>query len=137
MKTSIRRSTGEHYFGIEITPDGKLVVAERMDGMSLPGTWFPAGAPGAAALREHIERESAHPHICIKACGAAALSLATALIPVRGVEVTAAIWQHKDRVNIFRGRFTFFPARITLGAFPYDGDHRVDSCSCCGISPAE
>jgi hypothetical protein len=88
MKTSIRRSTGEHYFGIEITPDGKLVVAERMDGRSLPGTWFPAGAPGAAALREHIERESAHPHICIKACGAAALSLATALIPVRGVEVT-------------------------------------------------
>jgi hypothetical protein len=46
MKTSIRRPTGEHYFG---------------------------------------EHESAHPHICIKACGAAALTLAAALIPVPGV----------------------------------------------------
>jgi len=88
MKTSIRRSTGEHYFGIEITPDGKLVVAERMDGRPLAAARFSAGAPGAQELREYIERECGHPHICIKACGAAALTLATALIPLRGVEVT-------------------------------------------------
>jgi transposase len=88
MKTSIRRSTGERYFGVEITPDGKLIVAERTDGRSLPAARFPAGASGSQALREHIERESAHPHVCIKACGAAALGLATALIPVKGVEVT-------------------------------------------------
>jgi hypothetical protein len=63
MKTSIRRSTGEHYFGIEITPDGKLVFAERMDGRPLPATSFPAGDPGARALREHIELAGGHPHI--------------------------------------------------------------------------
>jgi hypothetical protein len=88
MKTSIRRPTGEHYFGVEIAPDGKLVVAARMDGRPLPAASFPAGDPGARALREHIELAGGHPHICIKACGAAALSLAAALIPVRGVEVT-------------------------------------------------
>jgi hypothetical protein len=45
MKTFIRRSNGEHYFGIEITPDGKLVVAERMDGRPLPRA---RDAPGPA-----------------------------------------------------------------------------------------
>jgi len=33
-------------------------------------------------------RAAAHPHICIRACGAAALSLMSALTPVRGIEVT-------------------------------------------------
>ena len=88
MKTSIRRSTGEQYFGVEITPDGKLIVAERSNGGALPPKSFPAGDSGARALREHIEGECGHPHVCIKACGAAALALAAALVPVPGVEVT-------------------------------------------------
>lgn len=86
MKTSIR--SGERYFGVEITPDGNLIVAERAEGRTLPTTQFPAGAGGTQAFRRHIEQECEHPHVCIKACGAAALSLATALIPTPGVEVT-------------------------------------------------
>ena len=82
MKTSILR--GERYFGVEITPEGRLVVAERGQGHPMFTTEF----AGANALREHIERECAHPHVCIKACGAAALGLATALIPTPGIEVT-------------------------------------------------
>jgi hypothetical protein len=58
MKTSIRRSKGEHYFGIEITPDGKLVVAERSDGRPLAGARFSAGGPGTQELREYIERSA-------------------------------------------------------------------------------
>ena len=87
MKTFIRRSNGEHYFGIEITPDGKLVVAERMDGRPLPRARFSAGGPGTQELREYIERESGHPHICIKACGAAALTLATEQRTRAGVKI--------------------------------------------------
>src|SRR6267378_6394747 len=86
MKTSIR--SGERYFGVEIKPDGRIVVVERTAGRRLPPAYFPAGAQGAVALRRHIERDNAHPHVCIKACGAAALALAAALVPVRGVEVT-------------------------------------------------
>lgn len=85
--TSIQRN-GETYFGVEITPDGKLVVAERANGAPMRVTEFPAGVPGTKALRDHIEHESAHPHVCIKACGAAALGLATALLPVPGIGVT-------------------------------------------------
>jgi hypothetical protein len=87
MKTSIQLK-GETYFGVDITPDGRLIVAERIDGRPVGVTEFPAGKPGAQALRSHIEQEGAHPHVCIKACGAAALALATALIPVPGIGVT-------------------------------------------------
>jgi hypothetical protein len=86
MKTAIR--SGERYFGVEITPDGNLVVAERAEGKTLPTTQFPAGEGGAQAFRRHIEHECAHPHVCIKACGAAALSLATSLMPTPGIELT-------------------------------------------------
>jgi hypothetical protein len=86
MKTSIL--TGERYFGVEVTSDGRLVVAERAQGRAVLTTEFPAGRTGAQALREHIEHQSAHPHVCIKACGAAALGVATALIPTPGIEVT-------------------------------------------------
>jgi len=87
VKTSIIRA-GERYFGVEITADGRLVVAERGQGSRVLTAAFPAGDGGTQALRAHIERESGHPHVCITACGAAALALATALIPVPGVEVT-------------------------------------------------
>jgi len=88
VKTSIRRLAQEEYFGVEITADGKLVVAHRKDGAALQPRHFPAGAAGARALREHIERQNTHPHVCIRACGGAAIGVATALIPVPGVEVT-------------------------------------------------
>jgi hypothetical protein len=85
-KTSIQLK-GETYFGVDITLDGRLVVAERASGRPVAVSRFPAGEHGARALREHIEHEHAHPHVCIKACGAAALGLATALMPVPGIGV--------------------------------------------------
>jgi hypothetical protein len=61
---------------------------DRAHGESLPVAHFPAGEPGARSLRRHIEQEGAHPHVCIKSCGAAALALAIALMSTRGIEVT-------------------------------------------------
>jgi len=86
MKTSIR--SGERYFGVEFTPDGRLVVAERTPGRPAASSEFPSGKPGVQALRDHIEHEREHAHVCIKACGAAALGLVTALAAVPGLEVT-------------------------------------------------
>ena len=86
MKTSIR--SGERYVGVEIRPDGRFVVAERMQGRPAAAAEFPAGRSGAQALRDHIEHEREHAHVCIKACGAAALGFATALAPVPRLEVT-------------------------------------------------
>ena len=87
MKTSIRLH-GETYFGVDITADGRLIVAERINGAPARISEFPAGHPGVHALRQHIEHEKAHPHVCIKACGAAAFALASALVPVPGIGVT-------------------------------------------------
>jgi hypothetical protein len=87
MKTSILRN-GERYFGVDIEPDGSLVVFERSDGKSQAPARYPAGGAGADALREHISRAADHPHVCIRACGAAALTVMSALTPVRGIEVT-------------------------------------------------
>ena len=88
MRHTSVRLNGETYFGIDIAEDGSLVVAERTNGKPVRITRFPAGQPGTHALRSHIEEEHAHPHVCIKACGATALALATALIPVPGIGVT-------------------------------------------------
>jgi hypothetical protein len=86
MKTAILRN-GERYFGVDIAPEG-IVVVERADGRSLGATRYPAGAEGIAAVCGHIEKQGAHPHVCIRACGAAAMTLATALMAVEGIEVT-------------------------------------------------
>ena len=80
--------TDEHYFGVYIRPDGRIVVAERMLGRRAHAGEFPSGDFGAQALRRHIERQCAHPHVCIRGCGAAALALALALIPMPGAEMT-------------------------------------------------
>jgi hypothetical protein len=40
------------------------------------------------ALSRNISGESAHPHVCICSRGAVALSLATALMALPGIEVT-------------------------------------------------
>jgi hypothetical protein len=87
MKTTILRN-GERYFGVDIEPDGSLVVFERSDGRSRAPARYPAGDPGAEALRSHISRTADHPHVCIRACGAVALTLMSALTPVRGIELT-------------------------------------------------
>jgi hypothetical protein len=86
MKTSIVRN-GERYFGVDIEPDG-IVVAERMEGRSLGAARYPAGKEGIEAVRGHIERQKAHPHVCIRSGGAAAMTLAVALMAVEGIEVT-------------------------------------------------
>jgi hypothetical protein len=78
---------GESYFGIDISADGSFVVAERANGAAVRIDHFPAGELGMRALRNHIERESAHPHVCIRACGGG-LGLASALLPLPGIEVT-------------------------------------------------
>jgi hypothetical protein len=87
MKTTILRN-GERYFGVDILPDGSLIVYERANGRNESQARYPSGTAGAQALRQHIERTQSHPHVCIRACGAAALSLMSALVPVRGMEVT-------------------------------------------------
>jgi hypothetical protein len=86
MKTSILRN-GERYFGVDIEPDGALAVFERSHGRSQAPARYPAGRPGAEALRRHISGAADHPHVCIRACGAAALTLMSALTPVR-IELT-------------------------------------------------
>ena len=83
-KTSIIRN-GERYFGVDIDAGG-IVIAERMDGRTLGAARYPAGPEGIEAVRSHIARQTSHPHVCI--CGAAALTLAVALMNVDGVEVT-------------------------------------------------
>lgn len=104
-KTGIRLN-GETYFGIDITPNGKLIVAERINGVPMQVTEFPAGDTGARALRGHIEKKSAHPHVCIKACGAAALALASALMPVPGIGVTLVAPRSLDQTaNPVQGAF--------------------------------
>jgi hypothetical protein len=87
MKTTILRN-GERYFGVDIQADGSLIVYERANGRNESHARYPSGPAGAQALRQHIARTDSHPHVCIRACGAAALSLMSALVPVRGMEVT-------------------------------------------------
>jgi hypothetical protein len=86
MKTSIVRN-GERYFGVDID-GGSIVVAERMDGRSLGQATYPAGPLGVQAVRSHIARQGAHPHVCIRSCGGLAMTLAVALMGLEGIEVT-------------------------------------------------
>jgi hypothetical protein len=86
-KTYIRLH-GETYFGVDIEPGGRMVVAERMEGRPVRMAEFPSGDEGARSLREHIASEGAHPHVCIASCGALALGLAAALMHVPGIGVT-------------------------------------------------
>jgi hypothetical protein len=77
----------ERYYGVDIAADGALVVAARPAG-NAAATRYPAGTAGVAALSRSIAGESAHPHVCICSRGAVALSLATALMALPGIEVT-------------------------------------------------
>ena len=85
-KTSIIRN-GERYFGVDFDA-GAIVIAERMDGWALGAARSPAGPEGFEAVRSRIGASSAHPHVCIRSCGGLAMTLAVALMTVKGIEVT-------------------------------------------------
>ena len=78
----------ERYIGVDVADDGGLVIAERQDGRRAGTHHFPSGSAGVEALREHIAAQHARPHVCVRACGAAALAVATGLLTVPQVEVT-------------------------------------------------
>ena len=80
--------TAERYFGVDVTEDGALVVAERQDGRRAGTARYPAGAAGVSELRDHICGLQSRPHVCIRACGGAALAVAVGLMSVPRVEVT-------------------------------------------------
>jgi len=80
--------TVERYFGVEVTDDGALVVAERQDGRRAGAERYPSGAAGIRALRDHICGFHSRPHVCIHACGSSALAVAVGLMSVPAVEVT-------------------------------------------------
>ncbi|HUL92510.1 MAG TPA: hypothetical protein VLV56_09195 [Burkholderiales bacterium] len=86
MKTPV--NPGEHYYGVDIADDGALVIAERTNGKRTLPSRYAAGETGVSALREHIAHERSRAHVCIRACGAAALATATALTALPRVEVT-------------------------------------------------
>jgi hypothetical protein len=79
---------GERWYGVDIAEDGALVVAARPAGRAAPIARYAAGAAGVTALSRQIALESAHPHICIRSGGAAALGLSLALTALPGAEVT-------------------------------------------------
>jgi hypothetical protein len=83
-----RQQVTERYIGVDVADDGELVIAERQDGRRAGSRHFPAGSAGVSALREHIAAQRSRPHVCVRACGAAALAVATGLLTVPQVEVT-------------------------------------------------
>jgi hypothetical protein len=87
MRTSVD-SHGEHYYGVDIADDGALVIAERMDGKRAVASRYPAGDTGVSALREHLAHDRSRSHVCIRACGTAALATAMGLTALPQVEVT-------------------------------------------------
>jgi len=83
-----RALSSERYYGVDVAEDGALIVAERHDGNRCNFGRFPAGAAGVQALREHIAQQPSRTHICIRACGGAALAVAVALMSLPVAEVT-------------------------------------------------
>jgi hypothetical protein len=80
-------SRSERCYGVDISEDGTLVVAERMNGKDAAAFHYPAGAAGVQALREHIESDAAHPRVCIRSCSAAAMAIALGLAVLPRAEV--------------------------------------------------
>jgi len=79
----------EHYYGVDVAEDGGLVVAGRHGGRPAAGpARYPAGSAGIAAVKTDIAARGAHPHVCIRSRGAAAMTLAAALLALPGAEVT-------------------------------------------------
>lgn len=65
-----------------------MVVAERVNKISVTTVHYPAGAAGVSALRERLGRDSARPSVCIRFCGAAAMAIAMSLATLPVGEVT-------------------------------------------------
>jgi len=63
-------------YGVDISDDGSLVVAEIVNGRPVPPCRYAAGADGIHALRERIARRSARRRVCIRCRGAAAFEVA-------------------------------------------------------------
>lgn len=78
---------GERCYGVDISEDGTLVVAERMNGVPAAALHYPAGAAGVSALREHIESDPARPRVCVRSCGTAALAIVLGLAALPRAEV--------------------------------------------------
>jgi len=74
-------------YGIDIAEDGAVVVAERLNGKPAAASRYAAGDPGVLALKEHISRHPARPRVCIRSCGAAALTVAMGLASLPGGEI--------------------------------------------------
>lgn len=85
--SSVSNSGSERCYGVDISEDGTLVVAERMNGKPAAATRYPAGAAGVSALRERIESDPARPRVCIRSCSAAALAIALGLTALPRAEV--------------------------------------------------
>lgn len=91
MNTPLSPDTGnrrEPCYGADIAEYGSIVVAEYRDGIAATACRYPAVTDGAAALRERIGRTSTRVRVCIRSCGAAALSVAVALMARSTAEVT-------------------------------------------------
>jgi hypothetical protein len=97
MSTS-SQAADERYYGVDIAEDGALVVAARPTGSSAATVRYPSGVAGVTALRSNIAQESEHPHVCICSRGAAALTLAAALIALPGSEITLVAPHAVERV---------------------------------------
>ena len=74
-------------YGIDIADDGAVVVVEQLDGKPAAASRYAAGSPGVLAVREHISSRSARPRICVRSCGAAALTVALGLAALPGGEI--------------------------------------------------
>lgn len=85
--SKVSDACSERCYGVDVSEDGTLVVAERMNGVPAASSRYPAGAAGVSALREHIESDPARPRVCIRSCGAATLAIALGLTALPRAEV--------------------------------------------------
>lgn len=76
------------YVGVDFGDDGSLVVAERQDGCRAGRHRYGPGPDGIRALRAHLAERPACWHVCVRACGAAALAVVAGLLAVPRVDVT-------------------------------------------------
>jgi hypothetical protein len=80
-------STKTRCYGIDVTETGALLVVEKMDNQLAVSMQYSADERGISALKERIANSSGARRICIRSCGAAALSVALALLAVPRLEV--------------------------------------------------
>ena len=109
-----RSTCRERYIGVDVATDGSLIVAEREDGHRAGTLHFEAGDSGLAALRAHLAAQHAKPHVCVRACGAAALAVALGLTSLPGAEVTLVAARSLE------------PRRAGVAMTPANADERAE-----------